>query len=69
MKLLWQTENGHLACRWSGVGQYVEYNSSWMTETLNIQSGYLPPPPDFLSRSPFGGVSWFQPHPADRDWE
>jgi hypothetical protein len=35
-----------------------------MEETSNIQSGYLPPVPDFASHSPFGGADWFQPHRA-----
>ena len=30
MRSSWQTETGHLACRWSEVGQRVEYNSPWM---------------------------------------
>ena len=67
MKSSWQTETGNLACRWSEVGQRVQYNPRWMQEASDIPSGYLPPLPDFASRSPFGGVSWFQPHTADRD--
>jgi len=63
----WHTETGHLACIWSEAGQYVQYNPKWMRETLDAPSGYLPPLPDFVSRSPFGGVSWFQPHSFDRD--
>jgi len=69
MTLSWQTETGHLVCRWSGVVQRVQYNPSWMEETSDIQSSYLPPLPVFTSRSPFGGATWFQPHPADRDCE
>ena len=64
----WQTETGHLACRWFEVGQRVQYNPGSMQETSDIQSGYLPPLPDFASHSPFGGTtSWFQLHVADRD--
>jgi hypothetical protein len=62
----WQTQSGHLECRWSEVGQRVHYDSPWMQETPDIPSGYLPPIPDFASHSPFGGASWFQPNPADR---
>ena len=69
MRSSWQTEEGHLTCRWSDVGQRVQYNPRWMQGTSDIQSGFLPPPPDFASHSPFGGVSWFQPHPTDRDSE
>jgi len=63
----WQFESGHLACHWSEVGQRVDYNPRWMQETAEPQSGYLPPLPDFASRSPFGGVSWFQPNPTAHD--
>ena len=65
----WQTETGHLVCRWFGVGQLAPYNPSWLQETSDIQSSYLPPLPDFASRSPFGGAHWFQPDPSDRDCE
>jgi hypothetical protein len=44
-----QTETGQLACRWSAVGQHVQYDPPWMQETSDIQSGYLPPAPDFAS--------------------
>ncbi len=66
MKTSWQSETGHLACRWSEVGQRDKYDPHWMRETSDAQSGYLPPLPDFSSHSPFGGVAWFQPNPADR---
>jgi len=58
MRLLWQTETEHLACRWSDVGRRVQYNPPWMRETS--ESGYVPPVPDFASHSPFGGASWFE---------
>jgi hypothetical protein len=64
----WQTETGHLACHWSEVGQHAPYNPRWMQETSDVQSGYLPPVPDFASHSPFGGATpWFQLHTSDRD--
>jgi hypothetical protein len=66
MRSSWQTETGHLACRWSEVGQRVRYTPRWIEEASDIQSGYLPPIPDFASHSPFGGASWFQFHSADR---
>jgi len=50
-------------------GQRVPYNLGRMQETSDIQSGYLPPLPDFASHSPFGGASWFEPHTADRNSE
>ena len=69
MRSSWQTETGHLACRWSEVGQRVPYNPGWIEETSDLQGGYLAPIPDFASHSPFGGASWFQLHTADRDSE
>ena len=64
----WQTEMGHLACRWSEVGQRLPYDPLWMRETSDTQSGYLLPIPDFASHSPFGGAtSWFQLHLPERD--
>ena len=63
----WQTETGHQVCRWSDVGQHLQYNPRWMQEVSDIHSDYLPPPLDFTSHSPFGGATWFQPHPAGRD--
>lgn len=66
MRSSWQTETGHLACRWFEAGQRVPYNPRWIEETSDIQSGYLPPIPDFASHSPFGGAFWFQLHTADR---
>lgn len=61
----WQTETGHLASRWSEVGQRVDYKPQWMQETSNMQSGYLPRVPDFASHSPFGGAFWFELHTTD----
>ena len=70
MKTSWQTETGHLVCRWSDPGQRVQYNPSWMQETSNIQGSYLSPLlVDFARHSPFGAASWFEPHPACRDCE
>jgi hypothetical protein len=67
MKSSWQTEAGHLACRWTEVGQCVQRDPRWMQKTLDIRGGYLPPVPDFASHSLFGGASWFQPHTLERD--
>ena len=69
MRSSWQWEPGHIACRWSDVGQRVQYNPGWIPEDAHMQGAYLPPVPDFASHSPFGGVSWFQLHLADRDPE
>jgi len=60
---IWGTEAGHLACRWSEVGQRARYNPLWMQEAVGVPSGYLPPVPDFASHSPFGGMAaWLQFH-------
>ena len=67
MTMLWQAETGHLTCQWSEFGQQIQYHPRWMQEISEAQSGYLPPLPDLVSHSPFGGVSWFQPHPAGSD--
>lgn len=71
MKSSWQMETGRLVCRWSGIGQHVQYRPTWMKELSEIQSGYLPPIPDFASHSPFGEPSgfWILPQPAKRDSE
>ena len=64
----WEMETGRLACRWCELGQRVRYDLRWMQEMSDIRSGYLPPPPDFASHSPFGGgSSWFQIHTAERE--
>lgn len=67
MKTSWESETGHLTCRWSEMGRREKYMPRWMGETAEAQSGYLPPLPDFASHSPFGGVAWFQPNPAERE--
>jgi hypothetical protein len=61
MATSWQTETGHLACRWSDLEQRAKYDPSWMQKTSDVPSGYLPPITDFASHSPFGGANWFQP--------
>jgi hypothetical protein len=69
MRSSWQTETGHLACRWSEAGQHVQYHPGWRQGSSDVQSGYFPPIPDFASHSPFGGASWFRLHTADCDSE
>jgi len=61
----WQNESGRLACCWSEAGRTIPYDFPWIQDQTRIPSGYLRPLPDFASRSPFGGVAWFQPNPAD----
>lgn len=67
MTSAWQTETGHLACRWSETGQRAQYNPRWIQETS--ESAYVPPVPDFASHSPFAGASWFRAYTASRDSE
>ena len=69
MKSSWQTETGHLACRWFMAGQHVHYDPRLLQETTYLQGSYLPPVPDFASHSPFGGASWFQPDSLDQDFQ
>ena len=65
MQSWWESETGHLMCRWSEIGMRDIYNPQWMQEALAVPSGYLTPVPEFTSHSPFGGVAWFQPNPND----
>ncbi len=67
MSSSWQMETGHLVSRWSKAGQYEQYNPLWMQESSDIQGSYLPPVPDFVSHSPFGGATWFQRYTPYRD--
>jgi hypothetical protein len=67
MQSLWQSETGQLMCRWSEIGPRDSYSPPWMKEALAAPSGYLAPLTDFASRSPFGGVAWFQPNPNDSE--
>jgi hypothetical protein len=69
MKASWQVEPGHLACRWSEVGQRVQYDPSWIQGISEMQSGYLPPVPDFAGHSPFGAGTWFHPQTPHREFE
>ena len=63
MRSSWQMKEGHLVRRWSGQVESSEDKPAWLQMSTDIQSGYLPPPPDFASHSPFGGPSgfWFLP--------
>ena len=67
MTSAWQLETGHLTCRWSEFGQPVRYNPGWMQESSEPQTGYLTPIPDFVNRSPFGGIFCYQPDPTEGD--
>ena len=71
MRSSWQTETGHLACRWSDLVQPAEsdrYNRRFMQETSDSQGSYLPPLPDFASHS-FGAAFWFLPRSIGQDFQ
>jgi hypothetical protein len=59
----WQMKDGRLVRFWSGQVKRSEYESPMLQSTSEVQSGYLPPTPDYASHSPFGGPSgfWFLP--------
>ncbi len=60
MQSSWQAKTGALECRWSEMGQRLQYNSRWMKETPLVEGSHLKPLPDFAHHSPFGGAVWFQ---------
>jgi hypothetical protein len=56
MKMAWETETGHLACRWSGAGEHVPYDPPWIQDaSRSAQRKTTSPLPDFAMLSPFGG--------------
>lgn len=61
----WQMKDGRLTRFWTGQVERYEYESPVMQPSPNIQSGYLPPMPDFESHSPFGGPAGFWLLPRD----
>jgi len=65
MKTSWQTATGQLACRWTLFPHQPDRDAA-STESTDVYSSYLPPPPDFASHSPFGGPTWFLPPSVNR---
>lgn len=59
----WQTETGHLVCRWAGSLQRVRFDLRLDATDVGDHGSYLPPLPNLATHSPFGGVFWFQPTP------
>jgi hypothetical protein len=60
MKMSWQTESDRPICRWSEVGNSVQYNPSWAQDALGAAySSFLPSGSDFTRVSPFGGKKWY----------
>ena len=68
MQSSWESETGHLMCRWSEIGMRDIYNPQWMQEALAVPSGYLTPVPEFTSHSPFGAAVTGVERPEYRKW-
>jgi hypothetical protein len=58
INLSWQSEDSHLICRWSGVGERAPYDAPWMHDVGNEPKPALPTFLDFTRVSPFGGRRW-----------
>lgn len=62
MATAWKSEEGHLVCRWSEVGEQAPYNAPWMQATQNVNpKPHGPACLDFKRLSPFGGPNWYDP--------
>ena len=63
MKMSWQTETDRLACRWSEVGERIQYNPSWIQHaSRNVHRKNVSPSAlDFTRLSSFGGAEWYVP--------
>jgi len=60
MKLSWQTEIGHLVCRWSQFGERVQYNPPWIQDTSRDVLSNSLTALDFTRLSPFSGSEWYE---------
>ena len=69
MQSSWLEDTGTLTRRWFEIGRALSEPATLSAETPEMRSGYLPPPPDFASHSPFGGATWFQPPAVGRTHE
>jgi len=60
MRTSWQTETGHLECRWSEVG-HVPYQPYWMQGASDqcLGENVASSVPVFTRLSPFGGRFWY----------
>jgi hypothetical protein len=63
MKMSWQTATDRLACRWSEVGQRVQYNAPWIQDaSRNVHRKNISPSvPVFATLSRLGGREWYAP--------
>src|SRR6516225_10857103 len=74
MKMSWQTETDRLVCRWSEVGERVQYNPRWIQDaSRNVPGKNVSPSVVVFTRlSSFGGREWYaadrarQLHPSIR---
>jgi hypothetical protein len=62
MKMSWQTETDRLVCRWSEVGERVQYNPRWIQDASRnvLRKNVSPSALVFTRLSPFGG-RWYAP--------
>jgi hypothetical protein len=60
MKTSWQTETGHLECRWFEGGQSVR-QTDLEDSPENTDRSFLPSIPNFACHSPLGSGEWFAP--------
>ena len=61
MEMSWLTETDRLVCRWSEVGERLQYNPPWIQgASRNVdQQDVSRSVPDFTRLSPFGGRDWY----------
>jgi hypothetical protein len=62
MKTSWQTEAGHLECRWADLGQQVRRSVPWMHDASEgADRSRVSSMPNFAEHSPLGSGEWFAP--------
>jgi hypothetical protein len=61
MAMSWHTEANRIACRWSEVGERVQYNPPWIQDVPRGASrdNFSSSGVDFVRLSPFGGGDWY----------
>ena len=67
MNVSWKSEEGHLVCQWSELGERAPYHPPWMQEAGQVKpTAAVPEFLDFTRLSPFGGGMW---HDLDRRYK
>jgi hypothetical protein len=62
MNTSWQTETGHLRCRWFESSQSLQRTAPLFEEASESRDRSVSPGiPDFARHSPFGSGEWFAP--------